>query len=585
MLKKFFISMLGAMAGFWLTLILFGIGLIVFVTMLISNMSGGVKLAKENILYINLEGNIPERQEEIGLNMLLNLEDGTPETLCDILTAIRAAATDPSIKGIYIDCKGSSLGVASRSEIVEALDEFKSSGKFVIAYSDTYDQGDYYVATAADQVYLNPVGNIDVHGLVSSIMFYKGLMDKLDIEAQVVKVGDFKSAVEPFIRTEMSEENKLQTSIFLNQIWKNITTTIAKNRSVDTTAVNMWADSICGTWATEQYVSDKMADATKYRSEVENLLRDKLSLKEDEELPLVKPSEYLSSNSMPKLTKDKHIAVYYAVGDIVDDGKGGIVGNVVVSDILDLAKDDNVKGLILRVNSGGGSAFASEQIWHALEEFKATGKPFYVSMGDYAASGGYYISCGADKIYADASTLTGSIGIFGLLFNGEKLIKEKAGINIDNVATNKNSVFPSLYQAATPDMMEALQRTVNRGYETFTSRVAEGRKISVDSVKVIGGGRVWDGETALSIGLVDEIGSLNKVLNDMAQNLDLSAEDYQCYPSKKEIWEELLSGNNASIDISALGDEAMMAYKASMAIKMIKSLSPVQARMEPITIE
>lgn len=584
MLKRFFISMLGTMAGLWLSIIIFGFVLVVgLVASLAKAMGSEVESTPtEGLLHLNLTGDIPERPADFNIYDVLNGTDIASESVSDIVSAIRLAANDKKIKGIYIECNGSAMGAASRYEVVEALKEFKKSGKKIYAYADSYEQGDYYIASLADNVFLNPVGSVNVHGIGVQTVFFTGLLEKAGVEVQVVKVGSFKSAVEPFIRKEMSEPSRLQTSIFVNQMWDCVSSQIADARKVDGAQVDMWADSLSFTWAPEQYVDRKMVSELKYRTEVEDYIRDRMGLDKDKKLPLITPSTYMSSKSS-KASGKKHIAVLYAVGDIVDSGTEGIVDDLLVPQIGQLAEDKDVVGLVLRVNSGGGSAFASEQIWQALEKFKETDKPFYVSMGDYAASGGYYISCGADCIFADPTTLTGSIGIFGMIPNAHGLLTDKLGLAFETVATSPNANFPSLTEPATERQMAALQAHVERGYDTFTSRVAAGRHIPVDSVKAIGGGRVWAGTSALDIGLVDELGTLHDAVAAMAKELDIDADKYVCYPKVDDDWKKKIFGSLNSVDYgqSAYSDVSRIKRFADY----VMGMHPIQARMDYLVIE
>lgn len=596
MLKKFFISMLGTMAGLWLSLIIFSILCVALVMSLgIKALSGSDDNYKhKSILCVKLEGDIPEREPKLELIDILNTDDLGSETLSSIVAAIRKAATDDKIQGIFLDCRGSSMGIASREEVVQALQDFiQLSDKWIIAYADNYTQGDYYIASLANRIILNPVGSVDIKGLTSNTLFFKNLLDKIGVEMQVVKVGEYKSAVEPFIRTSMSEPSREQTSVFLNQIWNSITTEIAENLFIEPKRINEWADSLCFSWNPEKYLDYEIVTDLMYRQSVEDELKEMTNTDEDKELPLIYPSEYLSRNSMTKnlmeagMDKGKrHIAVYYAVGDIVDTGNGGgIVGDKVVPDIEALAVDDNVAGLVLRVNSGGGSAFASEQIWNALERFKNHGKPFYVSMGDYAASGGYYISCGADSIFADAGTLTGSIGIFGLIPNAQKLLTDKIGINMETVNTNPKGDMPIAFKPMDKRQMDAMQGYVERGYETFVSRVAEGRNMTADEVKAIGGGRVWDGMTAVEIGLVDEIGSLTDAIDAMAQQLNMSKKNYVAYPNVEKEWFETLLNSGLFKTNAVEPSLAVKKYKQMVDYnRFLLNLEPIQARMEPIVL-
>ncbi len=585
MLKKFFIAMLGSMAGLWLSLLFFIVLVISAVGMIIGSALSKTSVPSydRGILCINLSGAIAERQGEQSINEMIINGISKSETFTDIVTAIRLAASDKKIEGIYLECSGSELGLASRSEIVDALNKFKESDKFIYAYADNYEQGDYYIACGADSIFVNPVGMINVHGLSTTTIFYKNLLDKIGVQVQVVKVGAYKSAVEPYILTGMSAPSREQNTIFLTQIWDKLTQDIAESRSVNQEDVNMWADSLSMTWNPERYIARGLATSLRYRSEVEKMLRDKVGLGEDDKLPFVTPSEYMSS-AMSKLGHaDKaHIAVLYAVGSITENGEDGIASSRLVPEIESLARNKDVKGLVLRVNSPGGSAFASEQIWHALQDFKATGKPFYVSMGDYAASGGYYISCGADKIFADAATLTGSIGIFGIIPNAEGLLHGKLGLNFDVVETNRNANFPNFVNPMTPQQAAAMQRYVERGYETFVDRVSKGRDMSVDSVKLIGGGRVWDGMSALRIGLVDEIGGLNAAVQALASELNTGADNYVCYPQSTSTWYERIIAEQLDIDIKAQGIDAAQIKQCLEVAQAIKNLDPLQARMETL---
>lgn len=587
MIKKFFITMLGSLAAIWISLFVLVIGSIVTIAILIGKSADTKSLTEAKILHLNLSGEIPERAEANNFqDIILSGQTSTPETLEDILAAIYAAASDKQVKMLYLDCRGASAGIASREEIIEAIKSFRASGKPVIAYADKYDQGDYFLASQADEIYLNPGGGVNIHGLSTMVMFYTDLLKKLGIDMQIYKVGAFKSAVEPFMLTKMSEPSRLQTQVFLNQIWGSMVETMA-NDCLSATTIRELSDSVALFMPAEKFVAQKVVTALKYRFEVEDMMRSKLSLKEDDELPFISPSKYLMAADITSATGEKdHVAVLYAVGDIVDSGDGGIVGDKMVPEILKLARNKNVKGLVLRVNSGGGSAFASEQIWKALEEFKATGKPFYVSMGDYAASGGYYISCGADSIFADKATLTGSIGIFGMFPCTQELVTEKIGVKVDTVSTSANAFFPSLIFPADAFQASTMQSYVERGYDLFTSRVAEGRNISQDSVKAIGGGRVWDGMTALNIGLVDKIAPLKSVVEAMTKKLDLKENQYVAYPKiEDDIWATLMemSSMHADIDINGLpADEAIQYIRA---VRSMKSWSPLQARMETIVLK
>lgn len=589
MLKKFFISVLGTITGVWISMGLLFFLLIMFAVMAGINEGSEKKEIKNNsILYLKLSGAINERTQTNPLLTEIMGKDETPLALNTVVAAIRTAAEDSKIEGLYIDAAGSFAGVSTLMEIRDAISDFKKEGKWVIAYGDSYTQGDYYLSSLADSLYVNPMGGVDIHGLSANTLMFKGLLDKLGVEMQIVKVGTYKSAVEPFILNEISSANELQQKKFLFSIWNNITKEIADSRNVTAETVNLWADSILVTVDPEKYPAMKVASNTVYRHEVESLLRELTGLDSDERLRLVTPDEYASSGTLLhyKETGSK-IAVLLAEGDIVDEGNKGIVGPKMVSEIQKLIDDDDIEALILRVNSPGGSAFASEQIWEALQRFKETDRPFYVSMGDYAASGGYYISCGADKIFADPVTLTGSIGIFGMIPNLNGLMKDKLGLNQSIVKTNPSADFVSITTPMSPVEKAALQRSVNRGYETFVSRVASGRGMSVDSVKVIAEGRVWTGEDALAIGLVDELGGLEAAIRAMAE--ELGTDDYCIveYPNNKLSFREMLEELNYGSFVEILARKTMTPLERDAAdrIGQISRWNRIQARMPESVIE
>lgn len=555
-MKRFFSSFLGSFAAIWVSVLMCFAMMFMFIIMIAGMSSGEVGLQKHSILYLDLSGEISDRERILSMQDILMNNTMEPQSFETIINALHYAADDDKIDGVYIYCGGSGMGLALREELQKAIKDFKkrSDGKWVYAYADAYAQGDYYVASAADKLYLNPVGAVDIRGLAIQTPYFKGALDKLGVEMQIVKVGTFKSAVEPFILTEPSEASQLQTHVFLDAMWKNVAGTIAENRNVTVSDVNGWADSLLMVAGAEVMLENKIVTDLKYQRQVEDILRKKTGIEKDEDLRFVLPKEYMQGRKnvnfaeLSERAEDggRHIAVLYAVGDIVDDGTDGIVGNLMVPQILDLADDENVAGLVLRVNSGGGSAFASEQIWEALEKFKKSGKPFYVSMADYAASGGYYISCGADKIYADRNTLTGSIGIFGMIPCAKGLLENHLGINMVTVQTNPSGDLGSMFTPLTPQQHEALQRHVEDGYDLFTGRVAAGRDLPIDSVRAIAEGRVWDGATAKEIGLVDCIGGLSTTIRDMAKNLKMKGTPYVSYPKMEMTpMQEIIAGAGA----------------------------------------
>ena len=585
MLKRFFVSMLGTIAGIWFSILLFVIAGIAITAAIIGASSTTADIKDNSILYLRLEGDIIECTQTQNFMDLVRDFKSDGLTLKDMITSIRLAATDRKIKGIYIDAAGSSMGVASRQELLEALREFKESGKWIYAYADNFAQGDYLVSSIADKIILNPVGDVDIHGVGMQSPFFKGLLDKLGVKMQVVKVGTYKSAVEPFILDSMSEPARQQNQIYVDSIWNFYATTVAHNRDVTPAVVSAWADSLTFAWTAEHAVSSQIVTETAYRRTVEDMLRDLTDVDRGNDLRLVSPAAYMESHKNKLASaSDKHIAVLYAVGDIVDSGEGGIVGSTMVPQILDLADDDDVAALVLRVNSGGGSAFASEQIWEALEYFKSKDKPLYVSMGDYAASGGYYISCGADRIYADATTLTGSIGVFGMIPDLSGLVTGKLGVTFSTVASSPNATFMTVTGPMTAGQKASMQRHVEDTYDLFTSRVAEGRGMSVDSVKAIAEGRVWIGSSALELGLVDKLGSLNDAVSELASEIDLDPHQWVAYPDvKNDLLERLLEETSQLQSKGGITLDSEM-LRWLLVAKRISDMEPVQARMPEIVI-
>lgn len=584
MIKKFFISMLGTIAGFWISLLILGlVGFGIIVGLVASASGNDVAVKKNSVLYIELSGLIPDRYQPADPLTIMRQQGDMSDALVDIVQAVRSAASDDRILGIYIDAAGSQIGKAAAEELVEALRDFKQSGKWVLAYGDSYEQTDYLVATQADAVCLNPVGAVDIHGLKTEVPFMKGLFDKLNIKMQVVRVGTYKSAVEPYILTEMSEPARLQMQVLLDTIWNYEKGAIAEARSLKAADVDNWADSMILCRPVKYMIDNGAVDSLLYRRQVEDIIRERCDVDDDEDLPLITPTEYVSTMTSCSAGQH-HIAVLFASGDIVDSGEGGIVGDQMPSEIIALADDDNVKALVMRVNSPGGSAFASEQIWEALEYFKSKGKPFYVSMGNYAASGGYYISCGADKIYANRSTLTGSIGVFGVVPDLSGLMNNHLGITFSTVSTNPNAFGLSTNRAMTKAEFDAMQTHVEVVYDLFTKRVAEGRHISQDSVKVIGSGRVWSGADGLRIGLVDKIGTLSDAINDIAQQINIEPEKVVYYPAVEENFMQIIA-RHASQNMQVGGNRIdAETLKLIQFINYVRTMAPIQARMQSLEI-
>ena len=580
-------SFLGTVAGIFVSGFLISIGLFILTVLAIvsSATHSEYSVKDKSILYLDLSREIVEQPASLDIMAKLTNDGPSADVLYNIIDAIDAAADDDRIKGIFIDANGSSAGTAQRKAIIDALRRFKKSGKWIYSYGDYYNQGDYYIAAStSDSLYINPLASVDIHGLGGRMMFFKNLLDKIGVEMQVVKVGTYKSAVEPFILTEPSAASIEQQQLYLGNLWKDIRASIAKGRKVSADSVNAWANSFSFTFDATQIIRKRIADASAYRHEFIDKLKELTDIDKDDDLRLVTPAQYITSK--PHKSHKTTIAVLYASGDITESGKDGIASDRLVPEILELAENDDIDGLILRVNSGGGSAFASEQIWEALGEFKEmTGKPFYVSMSDYAASGGYYISCGADKIYAEPVTITGSIGIFGLIPNIRGLVTDKLGVTTYPISTNPAGAQPDIFAPMTESQRAGMQSYVDRGYELFVKRVASGRKKTVEQIKAIAEGRVWDGREALRIGLVDKLGGLDTALADMARELGVESWSVERYPKTEDDVLTALLMMSDRMEQSALERKLGDVAEIYRTIESIRQYQGVQARMQPVVIE
>ena len=551
MMKKFILIVCGSFVGAFLALIFLFMSMIIsFAVMGAMGMGGksSTAVSKHSILKIDLGTEISERGGDEPVDMMaMMMNQGVPSSLGlnTVLSAIENAAENDKVEGIYIECNGVSAAPATLKTMRRALKEFKKSGKWIVAYGyEGINQADYYLASVADSIYLNPVGSVDLHGMASVTPYMKKMFDKIGVEMQVVRVGTFKSAVEPYMLEDMSDANRLQQEHYLGTIWKEMLDSIAADRKLTYDALNSLCDSVVMTFSADVLMQDKLVDKLAYRGQMDDILRARTKVDKDKDLKFVTPDDLASSLEDPVL--GDHIAVVYAVGEI--DGSGsfgsteeGINSEKLSETIHDLMKDDNVKGMVLRVNSPGGSAFGSEQIWKAVQDFKAAGKPVAVSMGDYAASGGYYISCGADRIFAERTTITGSIGIFGVIPSFSELVENKLGVHMASVKTNENGDMAAVGKKLTPAQRAALQNMVNEGYELFTKRCADGRHVTQDSIKQIAEGRVWDGITAKQIGLVDEFGGIREAVAWVAKKAKLG-DDYktQNYPAMEDQFMALL---------------------------------------------
>ena len=587
-MKNFLYSFLGTLAGIWVSVILGGILLVLTIIAIFVNMNPDVKVDDHSILRISLNGVVVDREEEL---TLMDMVQGNTEhiiSLSQIVKAIEYAKDDKRIDGIYLECDGASVGLAQAQALIDAIGSFKSSGKWVVAYADNYDQSNYFVATAADKVILNPIGMVDIHGLSAKTFYLKDLLDKVGLDMQVVKVGTYKSAVEPLLMSDMSEANREQQVHFLGNIWKQYTADVAERRGLHADSIKSWASSFYFTQKADSYMEDGIVDSLMYHRQVDEMMA---KMTDEDDPKFVDFADYYSEASHKFSDKyddcEYEVAVLYALGDITENEKGGIASQRLVPQILKLADDDNIDGLILRVNSGGGSAFASEQIWEALEQYKAkTGKPFYVSMGDMAASGGYYISCGADRIYAEPMTLTGSIGIFGIIPNFQPLMKDKLGVNVVTVHTNQGG-FPDVWEPMTPEQRAAMQSYIDRGYELFTSRCAAGRGVPVDSIYKVAEGRVWDGISAKRLGLVDELGGLDDAIAGMADKLSTTRSNIKIveYPAvANQWWTRLFDMSGEDLSVMA-PDKNVVTDLYKEIYRRVRVMYPVQSRTDMIHIE
>jgi protease-4 len=574
--------MFASMLGLLLTFVLIAVLLIGIITSIAKSGEKEVVVSDNSILHINFKQQIRDRGSK---NPFENFNIGslTGERtmgLDDILKNIRKAKNDAHIKGIYLDLTSVPAGIATLEEIRSALIDFKNSGKFIISYSEMYTQATYYLATVADKIYLNPQGLLEFKGLSAEVMFFKGALEKLDIEPQIIRHGQFKSAIEPLILDKMSEANRKQTMTYMGSIWNHILKGISERRKLSIDELNRLANEMSIQNASDA-VKYKLADQLVYEDEVIADLKKRTGRSLKDKLDMVTLSKYtdVSDNEPKSLSMDK-IAIVYATGSI-ESGKGDdntIGSERIAKAIRDAREDEKVKAIVLRVNSPGGSALASEVIWREVALARKQ-KPVVASMGDVAASGGYYISCAANKIVASPNTITGSIGVFGVLFNGQKLLNEKLGITIDTVKTNTHADIGSVYRPLTAAERAVVQKGVEDIYTTFITRVAEGRKKTVAEVDSIGQGRVWSGEDALKIGLVDEIGGLNKAIAIAAKLAKLDKYRISSLPEQKEAFEELMSNWSDDAEAKILEKKLGASYKYYDRLNGLLKMQGIQARM------
>ena len=541
-MKEFLRSTLATITG---VLICGFIFIILGVTMLagfVASSESETIVMPNSVFTLELKGTVQERYQPSPVDQFFEDQIST-YGLEDILNSIQKAKEDEQIKGIYLHTGALACSTASLQAIHRALADFKQSGKFLIAYADMYTQGGYYLASVADKVIVNPVGSLSWHGLASETMFLKDFLAKIGVKMQIFRVGTYKSAVEPMTNTEMSPANREQTQAFLESTWKSIVSDVAASRNISVDSLNLLADQNMDLRPAEDYVRCGLADTLMYKDEVLSYLKSLAGLTEEDNLQTLSLDEMTRVKSVTPKSKTRDVvAVYYAYGEI-DNGSSydeGINSEKVAKDLRDLRKDKNVKAVVLRVNSPGGSAYGSEQIWREVTLLKAE-KPVVVSMGDYAASGGYYISCAANKIVAEPTTLTGSIGIFGMMPDASELLTNKLGLHFDGVKTHKMADMGSMSRPFNAEESALMQQMVNQGYALFTKRCAEGRNIPLEELCKIAEGRVWTGSMAKELKLVDELGGLDTAIQLAAELGKVKDYKLKSYPTKQDFLTELLN--------------------------------------------
>lgn len=550
-MKDFIKNVLATMVGMFGFFIVMGvIGMMSIIGMIASG-NAAQNVEKNSVFVLNLSGTISEQGSENPLSMFTG-DNSLNSGLNDILSSIKKAKANDDIKGIYIEAGALMTNYATLQEIRNALADFRKSGKWIVAYGDFYTQGAYYVASVANKVYINPKGAIDWHGIGAQTMFYKDFMAKFGVKWEVVKVGTFKSATETFTEEKMSDANRLQTQTFIDGTWRNVCDAVSKSRGISVDSLNSYADSYLALQATETLVKSKIVDGMMYGDQVKDAVKKMMKLEKDDDISQLTLNDML--NVKYGKVEGSEIAVYYAEGDIVQDPKAAtmfgnnnyIASRKVCKDLEDLMNDDDVKAVVVRINSGGGDAYASEQMWHQMSELRKV-KPVVVSMGDYAASGAYYMSAPASWIVAQPNTLTGSIGIFAVIPDLSGLVTTKLGVRFDEVKTNRNSTFGNLMaRPFNAEEKAMLQASVNRGYSLFRQRVADGRRLPVESVEKIAQGRVWIATDALNIKLVDQLGGIDDAVKKAAELAKLKDYYTSDYPAAASWMDNLLNSMSSS---------------------------------------
>ena len=583
--KTFFASFLGS-AVLLLVVVIFIFGSLI--ASIASSSEANVTLKPKTVLYMNLNYDIPERTNSNSLEMYFNVDKIDMAGMNDILNNIDAAATDPNIEGIFLDLSTIGTSSANIEEIRNRLISFKESGKFIISYGEAYTQSAYYLASVSDKIYMLPDGVLDIHGISSQSMFYKHLFEKLDIEMQIIRPANnkFKSAVEPYFLDEMSDANREQTSVYLNSMWNTICNDISASRNIKVETINKLADDMTLMFDTKAAVDNGFIDELIYKDELLAKLHELTNTPDNKKLNIIKNTQYAKVRP-EMMTGEDNIAIVYASGQIID-GKGdeNEIGSTTLSAALRKARTDKkVKAIVMRVNSPGGSAVASEVIRREVE-LAAKEKPVIVSMGNYAASGGYWISSTADYIFADPNTLTGSIGVFGTIPNLKGFLNDKIGLTFDEVKTNKNADFGSLSKPLTPYQMTMMQKHVTETYDNFITLVSETRDLRKTFVDSIAQGRVWSGTDALEIGLVDELGGIDKAIAYAADKAGLTSYSIKEFPKQKDPLENLFKTETQEYYTKAVMKNNLGAsYKYLEAIENISRIEGIQALMPMVVVE
>jgi protease IV len=585
-MKQFLKFTLASMLGVLIALALIFLILLGIVGA-ISSSEKSVTVKESSILQIDLDGTIQEQSIENPFDFTIpGLPIDTKITnqgLDDILAAINKAKTNEKIKGIYLISGMLQAGMSTAEEIRNALLDFKKSGKFIYAYGEMMDQKEYYIVSVADKIIFNPEGMLNFHGLAATPIFYKGTLEKIGVKPEIFRVGSFKSAVEPFICTEMSDANRKQTQETLNGIWENILENISATRKINKVDLNQLANRNLMFEAATELVKNKLVDSLLYQSDMFKMLMSKVGVTDKEDLQLLSVKEMVTIPDENTSFEKEKVAVLYADGEIFESGSDGVVSKDLIEEIEKIQKDSLIKAVVFRVNSPGGSAYASEQIWKAISELKSK-KPVVVSMGDYAASGGYYISCCADKIVAAPNTITGSIGIFGMFFIMDELSR-KIGLTYDVVKTNDLSDLGNTIRPMTSAEKMKIQAYVNRGYDLFVKRCADGRKMKDEDIRKIAEGRIWTGTQAKKIGLIDELGGLNKAIQIAAKLGKIDKYRMVYYPEKKdfmtELMEEFSGDTKMKMAKAFLGEE----YAPLLKLKTSRIQTGIMTRMDKFDIQ